>query len=149
MSYPGCRCPDGLYLQGGRCVNASKCVCLWDGQTLQPGQTISRDQCTTWWQTHSFISYFSLWKRAWFSYAKTCFSLFVCYYWLVLKKTMHIFCPRSVCRDGQVTCDSSGCVATCRWSAWSSWSPCDVTCGLGLQQRYRWASSQIIISASF
>ncbi|KAA8580474.1 hypothetical protein FQN60_013432, partial [Etheostoma spectabile] len=48
----GCRCPDGLYLQDGRCVNASQCVCLWDGRTLQPGQTVSRDQCTTWSQVN-------------------------------------------------------------------------------------------------
>uniref|UniRef100_A0A3Q3VWB7 Uncharacterized protein n=1 Tax=Mola mola TaxID=94237 RepID=A0A3Q3VWB7_MOLML len=40
----------------------------------------------------------------------------------------------SVCQDGQVTCDSSRCAPACHWSAWSSWSPCDVTCGLGLQQ---------------
>uniref|UniRef100_A0A8C9YCU5 SCO-spondin n=1 Tax=Sander lucioperca TaxID=283035 RepID=A0A8C9YCU5_SANLU len=87
LSSPGCRCPDGLYLHDGRCVNASQCVCFWDGRTLQPGQTVSWDQCTT-----------------------------------------------CVCKDGQVTCDASLCVVTCNWSAWSSWSPCDVTCGPGLQQ---------------
>uniref|UniRef100_A0A3Q2QHI6 SCO-spondin n=1 Tax=Fundulus heteroclitus TaxID=8078 RepID=A0A3Q2QHI6_FUNHE len=90
----GCRCPYGLYLQDGRCVNSSQCVCHWDDDTLQPGQVISRDQCTT-----------------------------------------------CMCREGQVTCDPSRCVGTCRWSAWSSWSPCDVTCGVGLQQRYRAACS--------
>nr|XP_054607228.1 SCO-spondin-like [Nothobranchius furzeri] len=43
----GCRCPFGLYLQGGLCVNASQCICHWDGETLQPGQVVIRDQCTT------------------------------------------------------------------------------------------------------
>uniref|UniRef100_A0A3B4XYZ2 SCO-spondin n=1 Tax=Seriola lalandi dorsalis TaxID=1841481 RepID=A0A3B4XYZ2_SERLL len=88
--FPGCRCPSGLYLQEGRCVNATQCVCHWNSQTLQPGQTVSKDQCTT-----------------------------------------------CVCRDGQVTCDTSSCVVSCHWSTWSSWSPCDVTCGLGLKHRYR------------
>uniref|UniRef100_A0A087Y443 SCO-spondin n=1 Tax=Poecilia formosa TaxID=48698 RepID=A0A087Y443_POEFO len=86
----GCRCPHGLYLQDGRCVNSSQCVCHWDDEALQPGQVISRDQCTT-----------------------------------------------CMCREGQVTCDTSRCLEACQWSAWSAWSPCDVTCGVGMQQRYR------------
>uniref|UniRef100_A0A3Q3AAE4 SCO-spondin n=1 Tax=Kryptolebias marmoratus TaxID=37003 RepID=A0A3Q3AAE4_KRYMA len=92
----GCRCPYGLYLQDGQCVNSSQCVCDWDGDTLQPGQVISRDQCTT-----------------------------------------------CMCREGQVTCDMFNCVAACHWSAWSSWSTCHVTCGAGLQQRYRSATGPV------
>uniref|UniRef100_H2LGR4 Subcommissural organ spondin n=1 Tax=Oryzias latipes TaxID=8090 RepID=H2LGR4_ORYLA len=86
----GCRCSSGLYLQEGRCVNSSQCVCLWNGRTVQPGQVVKRDHCT------------------------------MC-----------------ICKDGQVICDPSTCLATCSWSAWSQWSPCDVSCGVGLQQRYR------------
>ncbi|XP_037550324.1 SCO-spondin-like [Nematolebias whitei] len=44
----GCRCPYGLYLQEGQCVNSSQCVCDWFGEILHPGQVINRDQCITW-----------------------------------------------------------------------------------------------------
>lgn len=53
LAPPGCRCPHGSFLQGGRCVNASQCFCPWDGRRLQPGQAVSGDHCTTWWETQS------------------------------------------------------------------------------------------------
>ncbi|XP_036410900.1 SCO-spondin [Megalops cyprinoides] len=86
----GCRCPAGRFLQEGRCVNASQCVCLWDGGVLQPGEEVSKGNCS-----------------------------------------------KCVCQDGRVSCDDSSCIVPCDWSAWSSWTPCDSTCGVGLQQRYR------------
>uniref|UniRef100_A0AAY5L1M4 SCO-spondin n=1 Tax=Esox lucius TaxID=8010 RepID=A0AAY5L1M4_ESOLU len=89
-SHTGCRCPAGFFLQEGRCVTASQCVCHWEGLALQPGQEVKKDNCST-----------------------------------------------CVCENGRVSCDNSSCVASCDWSAWSSWTPCDSSCGAGLQQRYR------------
>ncbi|GAA6107134.1 SCO-spondin isoform X2 [Tachysurus ichikawai] len=86
----GCRCPVGLFLQDGRCVNVSKCACLWEGSVLQPGEDVIIDNCT--------------------------------------------FC---MCQDGHVSCDNSSCIPKCDWSAWSSWTSCDSSCGIGIQQRFR------------
>ncbi|XP_073488988.1 LOW QUALITY PROTEIN: SCO-spondin-like [Aquarana catesbeiana] len=88
----GCRCPPGLYLQDGGCVNISRCRCYVEhGGTQLPGKTFfSHDNCS------------------------------VCR-----------------CQDGKVTCDSSGCAVDCGWSAWSQWTPCDTTCGAGMQERFR------------
>ncbi|KAI5606502.1 SCO-spondin, partial [Silurus asotus] len=90
----GCRCPIGLFLQDGRCVNVSKCACLWQGSLLQPEDEVIIDNCT--------------------------------------------FC---VCLEGHVSCDNSSCIPKCDWSAWSSWTSCDSSCGIGIQQRFRSALS--------
>ncbi|KAG1934314.1 SCO-spondin [Pimephales promelas] len=45
-------------------------------------------------------------------------------------------CSSCVCKDGRVTCDESSCIARCDWSAWSSWTSCDSSCGTGIQHRY-------------
>ncbi|XP_058879421.1 SCO-spondin [Acipenser ruthenus] len=42
----GCRCPPGLYLQWGRCVNASQCLCHWNNEIRQPGETFNRSNCS-------------------------------------------------------------------------------------------------------
>ncbi|XP_056307202.1 SCO-spondin-like [Danio aesculapii] len=86
----GCHCPSGLFLQSGRCVNASECECFWNGSLIQPGQDVNNSSCSS-----------------------------------------------CVCKDGRVLCDESSCVARCDWSAWSSWTSCDSSCGTGVQHRYR------------
>ncbi|XP_069815842.1 SCO-spondin-like [Dendropsophus ebraccatus] len=94
----GCRCPRGLYLQDGHCVNISQCRCsvehvsqhVSQHESQLPGETYSPDDCS------------------------------VCQ-----------------CQDGKVTCDSSACSQNCRWSGWSQWTPCDQTCGSGVQERFR------------
>lgn len=43
----------------------------------------------------------------------------------------------SVCQDGAVTCEELPCPIPCGWSAWSPWTPCDRSCGVGTQERFR------------
>ncbi|XP_035167159.1 SCO-spondin-like [Oxyura jamaicensis] len=86
----GCRCPPGLFLQEGACVNASQCHCHLGQQRWLPGHVFLRDNCS-----------------------------------------------QCVCQDGVVTCEDLSCPIACGWSAWSPWTPCDRSCGVGTQERFR------------
>lgn len=43
----------------------------------------------------------------------------------------------SVCEKGALLCEPGGCPQSCGWSAWSSWAPCDRSCGSGVRVRFR------------
>nr|XP_014342845.1 PREDICTED: SCO-spondin [Latimeria chalumnae] len=86
----GCRCPSGLYLQEGHCINVSECYCYYSAKVRQPAEIFIKDNCS-----------------------------------------------QCVCQDGIISCDESSCPVDCSWSAWSPWTPCDKSCGVGVQQRYR------------
>ncbi|XP_077160383.1 SCO-spondin-like isoform X2 [Paroedura picta] len=86
----GCRCPPGLFLQGGGCVNISQCHCFFEQEQRLPGEMFLRHNCS-----------------------------------------------QCVCLDGRVICDSVACPVDCGWSAWSPWTLCSRSCGVGLQQRFR------------
>ncbi|KAM9163493.1 LOW QUALITY PROTEIN: SCO-spondin-like [Pangshura tecta] len=86
----GCRCPPGLYLQEGGCVNISQCHCDFSQEQRRPGEMFLHDNCS-----------------------------------------------QCVCLDGVVTCDDLACPVHCGWSAWSPWTPCDRSCGVGMRERFR------------
>ncbi|XP_044534907.1 SCO-spondin-like [Gracilinanus agilis] len=46
-------------------------------------------------------------------------------------------CSQCVCEDGALHCEAGDCPVPCGWSAWSSWGPCDHSCGPGTRARFR------------
>ncbi|XP_078198084.1 SCO-spondin isoform X14 [Callithrix jacchus] len=46
-------------------------------------------------------------------------------------------CSQCMCEKGDLLCQPGGCPLACGWSAWSSWTPCDHSCGSGVRARFR------------
>ncbi|XP_070371679.1 SCO-spondin isoform X2 [Equus asinus] len=46
-------------------------------------------------------------------------------------------CSQCTCEKGALLCEPGGCPVPCGWSAWSSWGPCDRSCGSGVRARFR------------
>ncbi|XP_006887346.1 PREDICTED: SCO-spondin [Elephantulus edwardii] len=46
-------------------------------------------------------------------------------------------CSLCICEEGALRCESRDCPVPCSWSAWSTWGPCDHSCGSGVRARFR------------
>ncbi|XP_068939311.1 SCO-spondin-like [Petaurus breviceps papuanus] len=55
-------------------------------------------------------------------------------------------CSHCVCEAGTLHCEAGDCPVPCGWSAWSSWGPCDHSCGPGTQARFRSPSNPVAAS---
>ncbi|XP_053571495.1 SCO-spondin-like [Bombina bombina] len=51
-------------------------------------------------------------------------------------------CNNCTCSDGHLSCTNDTCpVSDCKWSQWSTWSQCSVSCGSGFHTRFRTSTS--------
>ncbi|TSK16074.1 SCO-spondin [Bagarius yarrelli] len=147
----GCRCPGGLFLQDGRCVNVSKCDCLWEGSVLQPGEEVTIDNCTFCMCRDGHVSCdnsscipkcdWSAWS-SWASCDSSCGTG-------VQQRFRSVVSPSEAVNVEPCVGDSTEarqCYTPCPpvhggWSAWSAWSDCSSECDSGVQTRERFCSS--------
>ncbi|XP_065689130.1 SCO-spondin-like [Patagioenas fasciata] len=144
----GCRCPPGLYLQDGGCVNASRCQCHLPRERRRPGELflqgcrrcVCQDGVVTCEDVSCAVSCgWSAWSP-WTRCDSSCGA-----------GTQERFrspsnpaaaaggapCagePREV-RQCHQPCDTAE--PGSGWSAWTPWSECSAPCGPGEQRRHR------------
>ncbi|XP_074919520.1 SCO-spondin-like [Chelonoidis abingdonii] len=147
----GCRCPPGLYLQEGGCVNVSQCHCDFSQEQRLPGDMFLHDNCSQWrasspWRvnTNEPTGPWSDWTP-WSPCSKTCF------YDVdrvgVRKRFRHCNdtgegagrCQGAPVEEEQ--CDTPPCPVEGVWTPWTAWSRCSATCDSGVQTRSRTCSN--------
>ncbi|XP_062426817.1 LOW QUALITY PROTEIN: SCO-spondin-like [Rhea pennata] len=149
----GCRCPPGLFLQEGGCVNASQCRCHAGWERRLPGETFLRDGCSRCVCLDGVVTCeeaacpvacgWSAWS-AWTACDHSCGA----------GMQQRFRSPSNpAAAHGGAPCDGDAqevreCHAPCAaepgsaWSAWTSWSPCSKTCfhdvdRVGVRKRFR------------
>ncbi|XP_078703551.1 SCO-spondin-like [Branchiostoma floridae x Branchiostoma belcheri] len=102
-----CGCPDDTVLNNRTCTSISQCPCRFDVNDY-PGVT----------------EVLLLAQGGQYGY-------------LSPGQVIPVDCNQCVCVNGGLDCTDHQCTTDGEWSTWSPWSNCTVTCGGGVQYRYR------------
>ncbi|XP_066483571.1 SCO-spondin-like [Tiliqua scincoides] len=152
----GCRCPPGLFLQDGSCVNVSQCHCFFDRERHLPGEMFVRDNCSQCVCLDGAVTCDSVacpvncgWS-AWSPWTP-------CGQKCGVGMQQRFRSPSNpAAANGGAPCQGdaqdvrechTACISeiTSRWSEWTHWSPCSKTCfysmdGVGVRKRFRHCS---------